>query len=217
MGLPYLAAIRFLGSNRPEEFVQEIQKASDAVKTDVGTDRLFSLVANRTKDVSGAKTIVPLIPAIESTVASRRLGYVALETRTGEDQENWRFIPRYENPFWLEVEFDNALTSTKTSTRLIWSRLQQLVDKKVMDIAIGSEGYYGFAPLIYLLLRTRDVECSIETSGGFATDAGKLISELSAAFGGLEEVRKIGPQLVKARQVAAWTREWARNFARARS
>lgn len=217
MGLPYLAAIRFLGSNRPEEFVREIQTASDTLEIDERADRCFSLVANRTKELPRAKTIVPLIPTIETTVASRRLGYVALETTTGEDQENWRFIPRYENPFWLEVEFDNALTNTKTSTRLIWSRLQQLVDRKVMDVAIGSEGYYGFAPLIFLLLRTRDVECSLEMSGGFATDAGKLISDLSAAFGGLEEVRKLDPQLVKARKVAAWTREWEQNISRARS
>lgn len=216
MGLPYLTAIRFLESNRPEEFLREIQRAADTVETAVGADRFFSLVANRTKEVPRAKTIAPLIPALESTVASRKLGYVALETATAGEQENWRFIPRYENPVWLEVEFD-ALTSTRTNERLMWPRLRQLVDRKVMDVAIGSEGYYGFAPLIFLLLRTRNVECSIETSGGFATEAGHLISELSAAFGKFEEVRKLDPQLVKARQVATWTGEWARNLAKARS
>ncbi len=216
MGLPYLAAIRFLASNHADEFVREILNAASSIVVDAGTEQLFSLVAKRVKETPREKTILPLIPVIRSSAASEALGYVALETVNGNSQENWRFIPRYEIPVWLEVEFD-ALTSTRTNERLVWSHLRQLVDQKLMDVAVGAEGYYGFAPLIFLLRRTRQIERGVEASGNVAANAADLPSELSAAFGQLEDMRKLEPQFVPARQVTAWTREWQRRNANAGS
>jgi hypothetical protein len=148
--------------------------------------------------------IMPLLPRIQQTVLSRTLRYVVFETDVNSVHEAWRLLPRYKNPFWIQMEFD-LLTSSVEDEREVRGQLQRFVDAGIMDVSMNREGYYGFSPLIFLYQRTQEIDYQASKQCLGLPRIEGIWLRLTEAFGTIEEMRKGKPEFVSARQIVSWT------------
>ncbi|NOS72796.1 MAG: hypothetical protein HOP33_23080 [Verrucomicrobia bacterium] len=208
MEIAYPCAVRFLSSDHPDDFFREIVKSSELIRTPSGCERFFSLDIARMGDIRKEKDVSELLPLIESSVASKKLQSLVCEIIGKDSIERWKFCPRFQEPFWVEIIFDRN-RSTPTKEREKCNLLRSLVDKRVMDVTACQHGYYGFAPLVYLYHKTVNDESEDSCAVSYALEA-----DLFRAFGQLEDMRKLELHLMPYSHAEKWGRAWNKSNVR---